>query len=347
MSQQLPELTHRQENILTRIIHAYAENAEPISSKALEASMGISSATIRNEMARLEEIGYVTAPHTSAGRIPTVLGYRYFVQTLRDNAQISPNEQSLITQKFNTTPSAIDQWMKQAATLLARNTSVASLVTAPSSEQHRFKQINLIGVQGRVVLMVLVLQGGVVHQRFLNLMDTISIEKLNETTEHINRICHNLSAKQMLVKARGTNELEREVIEIAAGLVEQSGDTQIYQDGLSEVIRAFPDNEGAQQAVRVYEEPAFLDVIVREILDPNTNTGVQVIIAGDGRYEELSQLSIVLSRYGAKGRLSGTLGILGPTNINYPRAIGTVRHVAEVMTDKLDDLTSEDSPNDE
>jgi heat-inducible transcriptional repressor len=350
--EQLPALTRRQEELLAMIVRAYSENPEPVSSKYLaeQPNVTFSSATVRNEMAHLEELGYLTAPHTSAGRIPTTKGFRYFVRGLIDRATLGDVEQEIMTQKLNAAPNALDQWMRQAATLLARNSAGASIVTSPSVEQSRFKHMELINIQGRLTLMVLVLQGGVVHQRMLNLAEPIPQVRLSELANRLNDVCADLNAAQMLVKARQMSELEREVAEIAAEVLQRSGSQPtrtVYQDGLSDIIKNFPDQDAAQQAVRVYEEPAFLDLLVREVLDPDNPQGVQVIIAGDGRYEELNQLSIVISRYGERSGLSGALGVFGPTNLNYGRAISTVRFIAGKITDKLADLTERPAPNSE
>jgi heat-inducible transcriptional repressor len=339
----LPALTRRQEELLALIVRVYTENPEPVSSKFLveQENVSFSSATVRNEMAHLEELGYISAPHTSAGRVPTTLGYRYFVRGLLDKATLNDNEQQIIVQKLNAAPNALDHWMKQASILLARTTNGASLVTAPSAEKSRFKHLELISIQGRLALMVLVLQGGIVHQRMLNLAEPVAQSRLSEIANRLNVLCADLNAPQMLLKARQLNELEREVLELASEVVARSVSqfTQtVYQDGLSDIIKSFADQDGAHQAVRIYEEPAFLDLIVREVLDPQTNNDVQVVIAGDGRYDELNQLSIVLSRYGDKNSLSGALGVFGPTNLNYSRAISTVRFVAGKITTKLADL---------
>jgi heat-inducible transcriptional repressor len=356
-TEHLPALTRRQEELLAMIVRAYSENPEPISSKYIAEQPGVnySSATVRNEMAHLEELGYLTSPHTSSGRIPTTQGFRYFVRGLIEQATLGDVEQEIVTQKLNAAPNALDEWMRQAATLLARKSSGASIVTSPSIEQSRFKHIELINIQGRLTLMVLVLQGGVVHQRMLNLAEPIAQTRLSELANHLNRICADLNAAQLMLKARQMSELEREIAEIAAEVMQRS-DSQpvhtVYQDGLSDIIKSFPDQEAAQQAVRIYEEPAFLDLLVREVLDPNNPQGVQVIIAGDGRYEELNQLSIVISRYGERRGLSGALGVFGPTHLNYSRAISAVRFIASKITDKLADLTersasSANSENDE
>ncbi len=339
----LPTLTRRQEELLALIVRVYTENPEPVSSKFLveQEHVSFSSATVRNEMAHLEELGYVSAPHTSAGRVPTAQGYRYFVRGLLDKATLNDTEQQIIIQKLNAAPNALDHWMKQASTLLARTTNGASLVTAPSAEQSRYKHIEIISIQGRLALMVLVLQGGIVHQRMLNLAEPVPQNRLSEIANRLNLLCADLNAPQMLLRARQLGELEREVLELASEVVARSVTqfTQtVYQDGLSDIIKSFADQDGAHQAVRIYEEPAFLDLIVREVLNPFTNNEVQVVIAGDGRYDELNQLSIVLSRYGDKSGLSGALGVFGPTNLNYNRAISTVRFVAGKITDKLADL---------
>lgn len=345
--QALPELSTRQESILSYIVRAYSENPEPVSSKRLvdDYNLGVSSATVRNEMARLEELGLIVAPHTSAGRIPTALGYRYFVKVLIEQEDaLTRIDHQYISSKFNELPPALDQWLRQAATVLARTVHTASLVTPPLTETSRFKHLELISLQGRLSLLVLVLQGGAVHQRMLTLAEPVSQTALSEAADHINSLCHDLSATQIRVRGRQLNELERDVAELAAELMERSVAQHtrlIYRDGLSEIINAFPDGEGAQQAVRVYEERAFLDMILNELIHPLLNDDVQVIIAGDG-HNEIRHLSMVLAQYGLPGKLQGALGVLGPTNLNYGRAISAVRHVSSVMTDMLTELYYED-----
>ncbi|NWF68156.1 MAG: heat-inducible transcription repressor HrcA [Chloroflexi bacterium] len=329
----LPELTRRQEDILTLIVHYYTEMVEPVASKQLVERLGVSSATIRNDMAVLEELGYIAAPHTSAGRVPTEKGYRYFVKHLVGSNDLSSHERTLIAEKLQLAPIAGDQWMRAAASILARTSRSASLVTPPIAENNRFKHIELISIQGRLVLMVLVLHGGTVHQRMLNLAEPVPQDVLSTVANRINTLCPDLSANELRIKGVNLSMLEREVVDLAADLMEQADGSQtrqIYREGLSEVIRAFQDQQGAQQVVRVFEERAFMDTLLTDML-PSTVNRVQVFVAGDGR-EELSQLSIVLSRYGVQGQLSGAIGVLGPTHINYGRAISAVRFVSSLMT---------------
>jgi heat-inducible transcriptional repressor len=338
---QLPELTRRQEEILSLVVRTYTQGLEPVSSKHLVETfqLGVSSATIRNEMAVLEELGYIAAPHTSAGRVPTEKGYRYFVKYLVNNGDLTSAEQTHITNKFLNLPMVSEQWMRAAATILARTSHSASLVTPPVAETNRFKHVELIAIQGRLVLMVLVLHGGTVHQRMLNLAEPIGQENLSSTAERINALCLDLTAKEILMKSIHLSLLEREVVELAAELMGQSESVatqSVYREGLSEVIRSFQDNEGAQQVVRVFEERAFMETILGEML-PAGIDAVQVFIGGEGR-EELNQLSIVLSRYGMPGKVSGAIGVLGPTHINYGRSISAVRFVSSLMTNMVTSL---------
>jgi heat-inducible transcriptional repressor len=341
----LPELTRRQEEILSLVIHSYTEKREPVSSQRLADApeLNFSSATIRNEMAVLEELGYIVAPHKSAGRVPTENGYRYFVKRLIKTNDLSVSEQKHIAQRFQALPMATEQWMRFAATVLARTAQTASLVTAPVAETSRFKHIELIAIQGRLVLMVLVLHGGMVQQRMLNLADSLPQTILTETATRINALCLDLYANQIRLKSIQLPLLEREVAELAAEVMEQADRNQIrliYRDGLSDLIGEFQDGEGAQQAVRVFEEQAFLEMILSDFVGPLMD-GVKVIVAGDGKVGEINQLSMVLSRYGIPGQMMGALGVLGPTHINYGRAISTVRYVSSVMTNMLIGLYSE------
>ena len=285
---QLPELTKRQETILSFIVRAYTEMPEPVSSKHLVEAYdpGVSSATIRNEMAVLEDLGYINAPHTSSGRVPTEQGYRYFVSRLLDDTTLSAAEQQLISNKFHSLPTVTDQWMRLVARILSRTAQTASLVTAPIADTTRFKHIELIAIQGRLVLMVLVLQGGIVQQRMLSLAEPVPQETLTEIAGYINKLCDGLYANQIKLKSVSLPLLEREIAELVIDVMERADSNRIrtiYREGLSDIISTFPDGEGAQQAVRIFEERAYLDMIISDLLE-HLLDDVRVIVAGDGRW---------------------------------------------------------------
>ena len=348
---ELPELTRRQEDILAFIVKTYTTTPEPVSSKYLmeNSALGVSSATIRNEMAVLEDQGFINAPHTSAGRVPTERGYRYFVRRLLDNSELSLTEQTHITERMQETPLATEQWMRLAATVLARTVQSAALVTPPVSETSRFKHVELISIQGRLVLMVLVLRSGNVHQQMLNLAESLAQSILSDSAQRVNDICLDLTANEVRMKSVQLDLLEREIAELAADVMDRA-DTQqvriVYRDGLSGVINHFHGNIGAQQAVRVFEERAVLNMILSEVLTHNADD-VQVFIAGDGRWEELNHLTMILSRYGIPGQTTGALGVIGPTHLNYGRAISTVRYMSNLMTNMLVKLFGEATPGED
>lgn len=354
---QLPSLTNRQEEILTCIVQAYSDTAEPISSKHLVDAYGlnISSATVRNEMSYLEDLGLIVSPHTSSGRVPTAAGFRYFVKQLLQTRDLSLGEQSHISERVGTLQSGMEQWMRRAAALLARTVHSASIVTPPISQTNTFKHVELISIQGRLALMVLVLNSGSVHQRMLTLAEPVPQDKLGEAAKRINEMCADYGARQVRVKSINLPMLEQEVAELAAELMEHADSNHIriiYRDGLSKIIDSFAGDEGAQQAIRVLEEHTVLNALVSEVMEtlPTTNKSgvdVQVVIAGGGRYDDLSHLSMVLSRYGDPSKMSGAIGVLGPTHINYGRAISTVRYVSSLMTDMLATLYQDNLESDE
>ena len=342
---QLPNLTSRQEDILTCIVQAYSEKPEPVGSRYLVANydLNISAATVRKEMAQLEEMGYIAAPHTSAGRVPTAAGFRYFVRRLLQTRSLTLGEQSHISERVGNLQAGMEQWMRRTASLLARSVQTASIVTPPVSQTNSFKHVELISIQGRLALMVLVLNSGSVHQRMLTLAAPVPQVKLGEAAKRVNETCADLGAQQVRLRSINLPMLEREVAELTAELIENADNNQarfIYRDGLSQIMDRFADEEGAQQAIRILEEHTVLNALVNELLerlppDDGDRVGVQVVIAGDGRYEDLNRLSMVLSRYGDPEKMSGAIGVLGPTHINYGRAISTVRYVSNLMTNVL------------
>ena len=342
---QLPNLSSRQEDILTCIVQAYSDKPEPVGSRHLVENfqLNISSATVRNEMAQLEELGYIAAPHTSAGRVPTAAGFRYFVRRLLQTRSLTRGEQSHISERVGTLQSGMEQWMRRTAALLARSIQTASIVTPPVSQANSFKHVELISIQGRLALMVLVLNSGSVHQRMLTLADPVPQVKLGEAAKRVNETCADLGARQVRLRSINLPLLEREVAELTAELIENVDNHRaryIYRDGLSRIMDSFADEEGAQQAIRILEEHSVLNALLTELLDrlppaDSDAADVQVVIAGDGRFENLSRTSVVLSRYGDPDRMSGAVGVLGPTHINYGHAISTVRYVSNLMTNVL------------
>jgi heat-inducible transcriptional repressor len=339
----MDDLTSRQRTILGLVVREYVETASPISSRALVENYGldVSTATVRNELARLEELGYLSHPHTSAGRIPTDKGYRRFVTRLLGGVELPLQERRTIAHQFYQARQDLEQWMPLAASVLARTARGAALVTAPQAAESRYKHLQLISTQGQSVLLVLVLRGGVVKQQMLNLLEPSSQEMLNEASDRLNQMLSGLSVDEIAPRVSELPDFEAEIAAIVVNIMSRANAQTagvVYRDGLSEVLQQpeFAEGEHAQGLVRVMEEHSFLEAVLTDALSPEVGN-VRVLIGGEGRWDELQACSLVLARYGVTGLITGALGILGPTRMSYGRAISTVRYVAGLLSDLVYD----------
>jgi len=192
----MDDLTARQQAILGLVVKEHVSTALPVSSKAIVEAygLGISPATVRNEMACLEESGYLTHPHTSAGRVPTDKGYRYFVERLLGETELPLAERRMIRHQFHQVRPEMDQWLRLSASVLAQAAQSLAWITAPSTPQCLFKHLELISIRDALTLVVLVLQGGTVKQRMLTLAQALSQEELSRIAAHLNEFFSGLTS---------------------------------------------------------------------------------------------------------------------------------------------------------
>ncbi|MCH8877623.1 MAG: heat-inducible transcription repressor HrcA [Chloroflexi bacterium] len=331
-------LTERQETVLALVVHEYIEGARPVGSKRLvnRYSLGISSATVRNDMAFMTEAGYLRQPHTSAGRVPTEQGYRYYVARLLGDTELPQSEKRLISHQFHQMRGDVDEWVRLAASVLASQSRVASLVTTPLPDRTVFKHLELIGTQGRQVLMVLVLEGGDVRQQMLTLSEPIGQAQLRQTAERLTGACAGQDANGVRAQSSRFGTLGKEIAALVSESLERADEFssgEIHRDGLANVLSQpeFSDTESGRDALRLLEERSLLEEVLAKALSP-TIGGVQVVIGGEGAWEELKDFSMVLARYGAAGYAIGTLGVFGPKRMSYGRSISAVRYVAGLMS---------------
>ena len=342
-------LTERQKLVLALVIRDYIESAQPVGSRHLVDHYGldVSSATVRNEMQSLTELGLLRQPHTSAGRVPTEEGYRYFVRQLMGHTDLPANTKRMISHQFYQAGRDVDRWMRLAASVLAHQSQAAALVTAPHAEHIRFKHLELIGTHGRQVLMVLVLGGGEVRQQMLALAEPVSQERLSGAAAYLNEQCSGMDFKGIQSLSVPAEGLEQDIIKLVTDELRRSQGVltgEVYRDGLTHVLSEpeFAEMEVARNALRILEERSLLeDLLTRTVLSSEMG-GVQVLIGGEGTWEELRDCTVVLSRYGAPGIVSGTLGVLGPIRMSYSRTISTVRFVAGLLSDLVVDLHSDE-----
>ena len=334
------KLTDRQKLILTLIIHEHIRTAQPVGSKSLvdKYSLDMSSATVRNEMAYLTECDLLRQPHTSAGRVPTEEGYRFFVGNLVQKSGLPTTTRRTITHQFYQSRQDIEQWLRLAASVLANQSQAASLVTAPHSEKAIFKHLELIATRGRQVLMVLVLMGGEIRQQFISLAEPVSQERLSKIANRLSELCVRCDVEKISRLRGQMDALGKDILDILLAemaLIEEATTGEIYLDGITNVLSEpeFSESDEARQALHVLEERSLLENLLASTVMNTDVGGIQVLIGGEGTWEELRLCSVVLARYGDPNTLTGSVGVLGPIRMPYDRTISTVRFVANVLSD--------------
>ncbi len=334
------ELTERQKLLLTLIVHEHTRTTQPVGSKSLVKQYGlnISSATIRNELAIMTELGYLHQPHTSAGRVPTEEGYRFFVSNLVQQTNLPINTRNTISHQFYQSPQGLDQWLRLAASILANQSQAASIVTAPHTENATFKHLELLSTRATQVLMVLVLVGGEIRQRILSLDETVSQESLSQIADRLNDLCQGCNVEQIEKLVFEPSPVLHQVIDAVLEDMRLSAKLvtgEVYLDGLTNVLAEpeFAQSQLARSPMRLLEERTLLnDVLSRTVMTEKVG-GVQVLIGGEGTWAELRDCSVILTRYGIPDQLTGTLGVLGPMRMPYGHTISTVRFIAGLLSD--------------
>lgn len=341
-------LSERQKLVLALVVKDYVETAEPISSGSLvkHYQLEFSSATVRNEMAFLDEQGYLNQPYTSAGRVPTKQGYRYFVQQLMGTDELPAHTQQMIRHQFYQARNDVDDWMSLSASILAQHTRVASLVTALHSERSRLKHIALLSTRGRQVLLVIVLNSGEVHQQTLVFDEVVPQQVLTAMASRINQLASGLNASQLTeVKEQFEEPNQGEVIDVIFQVIGQTSvisSGSVYRDGLTNVLSTpeFAEPEKAQQTLRIFEDRTLLDDLLSKTVYESDSSGVHVIIGGEGTWEELDECSLILAGYGSRRDAMGAVGILGPLRMSYSRGVSTVRFVSDLMSELISESMS-------
>lgn len=340
----MTELTDRQKKLLLVIIRDYIDAAQPVGSKRLveQYKLNLSPATIRNEMAALTDMGYLRQPHTSAGRVPTEEGYRLFVSEMMNQAELPESVQNTISHQFYQARPGVDQWMHLAASILAHQSQGVSMVTAPRAEQVRFQHVELISTQGRQILMVLVLAGGEVSQQLLTLAEPVPQERLSQTASRLNRVLVGLSVEETAALPGRSDALEQDILTLILADMRRAAQSisgEIYTDGLTNVLSEpeFAESDDARRALKLFEERSTLQDLLARTTGNSAVGGLQVLIGGEGGWEELRQCSMVLARYGVPGLATGTLGVLGPMRMSYARTIPTVRYMAALLSSLVND----------
>lgn len=342
MKSRMTTLSERQKIILSLVVHEHIKGSQAVASGALIRDYGlkISSATVRAELNTLTELGFLRQPHTSAGRVPTEEGYRYFVNKLLNQSSLPATTRNTINHQFYQSGKGLHEWLPLAASILATQNRAVSLVTAPHTDVVTFKHLELISIRGSQVLMVLVLIGGEIRQEILSLDSIHNQKQLSDLAEKINNACENKNLADLTAIKIPDEPLAEVFLQAIREQMHQSETLitgELFLDGITNVLGSsdFTEADQARGALRLIEERQLLDDLMSRTILNEEIGGVQVLISGENTWSELRDWSVILTRYGIPDQVSGTLGILGPMRMPYGHAIGTVRFVGDVLSELI------------
>ena len=342
------ELDERKIKILNAIIQTYLETGEPVGSRTISrfTDLKLSSATIRNEMSDLEEMGYILQPHTSAGRIPSDKGYRFYVDNLmkvKSEEVVRQNE--MMVQKVD----KLEQVLKQVVKLLATNTNYASLITAPQSQKNKLKFIQLTRVNDEQLLAVMMLEGNIIKNKILTVDELVEEEEVVKLNLLLNTYLQGLSLQEinmellqtMKRQAQGHRKIISDLIDTIVEAIQEEDDTEIYTSGTTNLLKypELADREKAGQLLYTLEEKQGLNELITTASENDENKhGIQVYIGSESPVQSMKDCSIVTATYELEEGVQGTIGIIGPKRMDYKKV---VNNLETVMT-QLDTIFKKD-----
>lgn len=344
------ELDDRKKKILQAVIRNYLETGEPVGSRTISkyTDLNLSSATIRNEMADLEEMGYILQPHTSAGRIPSDKGYRLYVDTMMEEKEREVVElKEMLVERQD----KMETLLKQVARVLARNTQYATMISAPQVKRNKLKFIQLSRVDARQILAVIVIEGNVIKNNILEVDEALSDETLLKLNILLNTNLNGLSIDEinlgmiavMKQQAGIHSDIVGEVVDAVAEAIRAEEDLEIYTSGTNNIFRypELADQQKASELINTFEEKQLLGELLQETSAGEENTGIQVYIGSETPVQSMRDCSVVTATYELGGGMKGTIGIVGPKRMDYDKVVGTLRTIQT----QLDELyRREDNP---
>ncbi len=346
----LGPLDLRTQAILRAVIEEYVTTATPVGSQALveRYSLGVSSATVRSILAELEANGLLTHPHTSAGRIPTDSGYRFYVESIVEAVPLPAVEQLMIRHQFGQVEFASEHWFRLAATTLASVTRSAGLATPAKPRDAHIRRIDLVAINERMASLILVLREGAIKQALITVDgdDAIDQPTLNAVAARLNERLVDMTASRAEARIASldagdrVDALARRVGERVVKVVREydaAAIEEVFSDGLLNVMEApeFAQSDKLRRVFNALENRVYLGQLVGSVAGSGQ---VQVFIGHENQPLEMRDVSLVLAPYGRQGRAIGVVGVLGPTRMSYSQAIGTVRFVSGLMNELVDHL---------
>lgn len=334
-------LSHRGEAILKSIVSQYITRAAPVPSQSLidNDELAVSSATIRNEMAHLEEEGYITRPHPSAGSMPSDKGYRFYVETL-GNIRLPSAQQLLIRHLFHQVEGELEEWLSLAASLTAQLAQNVAIVAMPRPTNLQFKHLEVIALQEELALLIIVLHGAKLRQQLITFERQVAQSELNKMANKLNAAYSELTRLQISAKKIKLSPIEQQLYDCLLRIMQAEDEQESersYLDGLHFALNQ-PEFRQAQQLLtlmELVERRRLLRTIAPEEV---VHHGVQVIIGKENKAEAIQNCSVVISQYGLPEEALGTIGVVGPTRMPYARTISTVNYLSLVLSQLVAEL---------
>lgn len=332
----MAELTERKGTILKIIVGEYVASATPVASESIARgySLGISPATTRHEMARLEEEGYIARPHTSAGAVPSDKGYRYYVECLLKEARLSQEEQLAIQHFFCEVEQEPENWARLAVTVLTQRLKSIALATPPRAPVCHFRHLDLVALQELLILLVLVLQEGKIKQQLFASEQAASQDELTALANKLNAAYQGLTYTQIGAQELDLSPIEERIIGTIVQVMEAEDKQQykqFYLDGWRHLVSQaeFIKSKKMLNLIEALEERSILNNLLSSL---GNESGVKVTIGSENTEEVLQECSVILSNYGARER-RGAIGVIAPTRMPYSRAIPTIDYVSTIMSE--------------
>lgn len=342
------QLDERKTKILQAIIRNYLETGEPVGSRTISkyTDLNLSSATIRNEMADLEEMGYIVQPHTSAGRIPSDKGYRFYVDTMMEakEREVVEMKEMLLERQDK-----MEQLLQRVAKVLAQNTQYATMISAPQTQGSKVKFVQLSRMNEGQLLAVIVVEGNVIKNHILSVREELSDEALLKLNIILNT---NLTGKSiaeinllmiaaMKQQAGEHGDIVGEVIDAVAEAIREEEDLEIYTSGTNNIFKypELADHERASELITAFEEKQLLGNLLGTAEEGST--GIQVYIGDESPVSSMRDCSVVTATYELGDGMRGTIGIVGPKRMDYDKVVGTLK----TLQSKLDEIYRDGDKN--
>jgi heat-inducible transcriptional repressor len=328
------ELDSRKSAILNAVVNEHVETAQPVGSQHVSVGVGVSSATVRSEMSALEREGFLLQPHTSAGRIPTDRGYRYFVDHLTLPGVLGPVQHKQVRALYAHVHGEVEELLERTSQLLAGLTDHVSVVFGRSHEAAAVRSVQLVGISPHVAVLVAVLSDGAVEKRTIEFEDDVSPEVLADASAHLgSHLVGSSLAPQDAVPSSGDPAVD-EVTDLTLGAIGELATHErdhVFVGGSSSMASAFDAVETVRSVLSILEQQLVVVELIEDVLD----RGLSVAIGSEHGFEPLASCALVVAPVQMNGEELGTIGVLGPTRMNYPKALAAVRLVGEELAERL------------